>query len=129
MNKTPIITAQEYRIMTSKTSGPKRSKYKSVKTAVDGITFDSKKESQRWGVLLLLEKRGEITELERQPEYDLSFNGVLICKYKGDFSYKLKGTNRITVEDVKSDYTRKLPVYRIKKKLMLACYNIEIKET
>jgi len=46
-----------------------RSKYRNRKTVVDGITFDSKREAARWQELKLLERAGEITELERQVEY------------------------------------------------------------
>ena len=41
------------------------SKYHSVKTVVNGIVFDSKKEAKRYYELLLLEKAGEIHDLKR----------------------------------------------------------------
>lgn len=118
-----------------------RSKYKAVKTTIDGITFDSKKEAKRYTELKLLEKAGHITHLELQPEYQITINGAKICKYKADFryftvraennerSYNSKGewqTPTMTgdkegqiVEDVKGFKT---PIYRLKKKLVEASY-------
>lgn len=103
------------------------SKYRNKRTMVDGLLFASKKEAKRWGELKLLEKAGEITGLRRQVMYRLDFNGVHICKYFADFvyveHYSLKSTT--VVEDVKGVRT---DVYKIKKKLMKACYGIEIRE-
>ena len=118
-----------------------RSKYKAVKTTIDGITFDSKKEAKRYTELKLLEKAGHITHLELQPEYQITINGAKICKYKADFRYftvRAENTARsnITigewqpptmagdkegqiVEDVKGFKT---PIYRLKKRLVEASY-------
>lgn len=101
----------------------KPSKYRNQKTAVDGIPFDSKKEAARYQELKIMERAGIITELELQPEYDLSVNHKPVCKYRADFAYILGGVR--IVEDVKG---MKTDVYRIKNKLMKAIYNIEIKE-
>jgi len=105
----------------------KKSKYNNVRVGVDGEKFDSKKEADRYGVLLLLEKKGEITNLKKQVTYRLEVNGYLICKYIADFTYNIGET--LVVEDTKSIVTRKLRVYLIKKALMKAIYNIEIKES
>ena len=125
-----------------------RSKYKAVKTTIDGITFDSKKEAKRYTELKFLEKAGHITHLELQPEYQITINGAKICKYKADFRYftvrqenreqcyNSKGewqTPTITgdkegqiVEDTKGFKT---PIYRLKKRLVEACYpGTQIKE-
>lgn len=122
----------------------KKSKYNNVKTIVDGIPFDSIKEANRYRELKLLKQKGEIARLELQPVYKLIINNVLICKYKADFRYlqrkepELYAGNPLSknktvynsvslvIEDVKG---MKTPVYRLKKKLMKAIYNIEIKET
>lgn len=122
MNKTTTITAQDYRLMTTKGPGT-RSKYNNVKTTVDRITFDSKKEAARYQELKLMERAGIISELELQPEYELSVNNKPVCKYRADFAYIRDGVR--IVEDVKG---LKTDVYRIKNKLMKAIYNIEIKE-
>ena len=101
-------------------------KYKNVKTTVDGITFDSRKEAARYCNLKLLQKAGEISELELQPRYPLTVNGVIVATYIADFRYVKKGFINYTVEDVKGVKT---PVYRLKKKLMKAIYKIDILET
>jgi hypothetical protein len=107
--------------------GKKRSKYGNVKTTVDGLTFDSRKEAKRWGELKLLLKKGEIGLLERQRVFRLEVNGSAVAEYKSDFSYLTAG-GVLVVEDVKSAATRKIATYRLKKKLMKAQYGIDIKE-
>ena len=108
---------------------PKPSKYLNRKTVVDGVTFDSAAEARRYGELKLLERAGQITGLELQPSFRLVVNNCLICTYKADFRYvtdtpHVRGL--VVVEDVKG---MKTPVYRLKKKLMLAIHGVEIFET
>lgn len=114
------------RLQQGKSAAPKTTKYKNQKTTVDGIKFDSKKEAARYIWLNLEQRSGYIDSLERQVTYLLTCNGHPVCKYVADFVYN-RGSERI-VEDVKSEMTRKLPVYRIKKKFMLACHGITINE-
>lgn len=103
------------------------SKYKAIKTTVDGITFDSKKEANRYFELKCLEKAGEITELKLQPKFDFKLSGFTkdkkIFTYKADFSYYNKGEKFPVIEDVKGFQT---PVFRLKKKLIEALYGIKI---
>ena len=47
------------------------SKYRNRKTTIDGIAFDSKAEARRYAELKLLERAGEIKDLELQPKYRL----------------------------------------------------------
>jgi hypothetical protein len=108
--------------------GSKKAKYRNRKKEVDGIVFDSEKEARRYGDLMLQLKAGEIGLLELQKEFVLKVDGKKICKYKADFVYVIMATGESVVEDVKSDATRKLPAYRLKKKLMRAIYGIEISE-
>lgn len=108
----------------TETTREKRSKYRNVKTTVDGQTFDSAKEARRYTELKMLEKAGTIRGLRRQVVFDLEANGTLVCRYVADFLYH-HGESEI-VEDVKGVRT---DVYRLKKKLMKACYGIEILET
>jgi hypothetical protein len=105
----------------------KQPKYRNKKTVIDGITFDSIREAKRYAELVLLERTGVIQNLRRQVRYPLSVNGQLICTYIADFCYVENG-HEVT-EDVKSSYTRKLPVFRIKAKLMRAIHGIAIRET
>lgn len=100
-------------------------KFRAIRTEVDGITFASRKEARRYSELKLLERAKQISGLELQPVYRLEVNGALICKYLPDFRYIQDG--KLVVEDVKSDPT-KTPVYRIKKKLLAALFGIEVKE-
>ena len=105
----------------------KRSKYNSVKTEVDGIVFDSKKEAKRWTELRLLERAGQIHNLERQHRVDVKYNGILLFWWKADFVFFENG-QRI-YEDVKSPMTAALPVYRLKKRILKAMLNIDGRET
>lgn len=109
----------------SKKRGRER-KYRNVPTVVDGQKFDSKKEAQRWGELRLMERAGVISKLRHHVMYDLCVNGAIVAQYEADFVYLDNGLE--VVEDVKSPATRKDKVYRIKRKLMKACRNIEIRE-
>ena len=110
-------------------------KYNARKVTVDGITFDSAKEANRWCELKLLQRAGEIYDLQRQvpfvviPEQRDSKGKLLEreVKYIADFTYKEKGKLVRTVEDVKSPATR-TPEYKIKRKLMLWRNGIRIKE-
>lgn len=100
-------------------------KYRNVKTTVDGITFHSKKEAARYGVLKILNNCGEIAFLELQPKYNIEVNGQKICQYIADFRYKDKH-GKLHVEDVKGVKT---DAYKLKSKLMKAVYCVEILET
>lgn len=105
-----------------------RSKYGARKTTVDGITFDSKREANRWSVLKQLELIGEVRALERQRRYRLEVNGVHVCDWVADFEYWHHRDDdwQKAVEDCKGVRT---PVYRLKKKLMLAVWGIHIVES
>jgi len=102
-----------------------KSKYRNIKTVVDGITFDSIKESVRYRQLMLLQRAGKIHHLELQARFDLDVNGMRICFYKADFVYNDE-SGRCVVEDVKGILT---PVFRLKYKLMKAIHGIDIKIT
>ena len=99
-------------------------KYRNRKTVVDGINFDSKKEAERYMVLKDMQEKGELDELELQPEFPLLVNGVLVCNYRADFAYWLGGYQQV-VEDTKGFRTRE---YRLKAKLFFALKGFEITE-
>lgn len=99
----------------------KPSKYHAQKTVVDGVEYDSKKESKRAQELEYLEKLGKIKNLQKQVRFILqdeyvNNQGQKIrpISYIADFVYEEDGKN--IVEDVKSPATR-TEVYRIKRKL------------
>ena len=95
-----------------------KNKYGNKKIIVDGIQFDSIKESARYRELKLLERAGEIQELELQPRFLLlegfKKNGKTYRKidYIADFKYIEKG--QVIVEDVKGKET---DVFKLKHKL------------
>ena len=101
------------------------SKYHSKKTTIDGITFDSKKEAQRYVELKMLEKAGAISQLVLQPRFELqeSFkkNGKTYRKieYVADFMYRDNEQNVTIVEDVKGVKT---DVYKLKRKMFEKVY-------
>lgn len=104
------------------------SKYGNRKVEVDGIKFDSVKESRRYHELRLLERAGQIHDLELQKRFPIRINDELVCAYVADFVYREAHSGKQIVEDVKSSFTRTNPVYRIKKKLLHAVHRVEIKE-
>lgn len=116
-------------------------------TAGNGQVFDSKKEYRRYCELTLLERAGEITNLQRQVHYLLipeqrapstevykrgprtgqpKPGPVLERKvvYIADFVYQENGET--VVEDTKGIKTKE---YIVKRKLLLYRYGIRIKET
>lgn len=102
------------------------SKYNAKKSTVDGHTFDSIREAERYRELKLLEKGKEIRNLVLQPRFLLQDeffdkNGVKHKKieYVADFLYIDKAGRNI-VEDVKGVLT---DVYKIKKKMFLKIYD------
>ncbi len=105
-------------------------KYHAKKTELDGITFDSKKEANRYAELKLLERSGAIHNLQRQVRYELipaqKKDGKTIeraCHYIADFVYEDNG--KTVVEDVKGYRTKE---YVLKRKLMLQVHGIEVRE-
>ena len=122
------------------------SKYHSKKVTFGDEVFDSKKEAKRYQELLLLERAGEISNLQRQVKYVLipaqkePSNKVYTrgknkgyckpgkvlereCSYVADFVYTEDG--KTIVEDTKGFRTKE---YIIKRKLMLYMHGIRIKE-
>lgn len=108
-----------------------KGKYHNKKVVVDGKTFDSQKEADRFQELSMLLKAGEITDLRCQVPFVLipqqRFNGKVVersCRYIADFTYYRDG--KLHVEDTKGFRT---PDYVIKRKLMLYIHGIRIEET
>ncbi len=115
----------------------KKSKYKNIKTDVNGIKFASKKEANRFDELLIQQKQGLIRDLKLQPSFTLQESYVTTdgkrvraIRYVADFSYmRLIGVNEweYVVEDVKCKAT-KTAIYGVKRKLMQQVYGIDIQE-
>lgn len=96
------------------------------------MTFDSKKEGERYLFLRAEQLAGRISELKCQVPFELipsqKRDGRVIerpVKYIADFSYTRDGET--VVEDVKSAAT-KTPEYILKRKMMLWEFGIEVKE-
>lgn len=104
-----------------------QNKYHAKKTEIDGIKFDSLKESKRYAELKMLEKSGKIRDLELQKKFEIcsKSKGKRALYYIADFVYWDNEANTIIVEDVKGFKT---PVYNLKKRMVYEKYGIEIKE-
>jgi uncharacterized protein YciU (UPF0263 family) len=111
----------------------------------DIIVFDSSKEERRWEELKIAEQCGSISDLQRQVPFLLipaqylekvvtvrnkeklkKYRAEAPITYKADFTYYQDG--KLIVEDVKSEMTRHLPDYVMKRKLMLYIHGIKLKE-
>lgn len=105
-----------------------RTKYRSRRTSIDGITFASKKEARRYVELKLLRRSGAISELELQPRYQfpIKYKSGRAVTYVADFRYLDNRTGERVVEDVKGIRT---PVYKLKAALMQHFHGITILET
>lgn len=108
---------------------PLKSKYGAKKTEENGITFDSKREANRYKQLKLLEQVGKIdnlelqVEFELQPAYEIEGERKLPIKYVADFVYTEDG--KMIVEDAKG---LKTDVYKLKRKMFEYKYKTKIKE-
>lgn len=122
-------TENDKKLIRKERISDKKSKFNSKKTENKGFVFDSAKESRRYDQLLTLEKAGKIANLYKQKPFILQPGFIdneghrqRSITYISDFFYYDTETKRWIVEDVKSSYTRRLPVYKIKKKMFLLRY-------
>lgn len=112
-----------------------KNKYSNIKTVIDNITFDSKKEAAYYNTLKLLKRAGEVVKIDLQPEFPYN-----VCctvpglkdsrvfaqqrKYIADFRVTYKD-GHIEIIDVKGMRTAE---YKRKKKIIEAIYGIKIIE-
>lgn len=120
-------------------------KYNATKVTIDGHTFDSKKESNRYLELKLLERSKVISDLRMQVEFELLPNQYVTEKrygkngkplkdkevllerkvvYRADFVYTDKD-GKTVVEDTKGFRTTE---YVLKRKMFLYKYGFPITE-
>lgn len=104
--------------------GKKRHKFNAIRvTTTDGEKFDSQKEANRWYELKLLVNAGAISNLQRQPSFQLTCSRdnevICIAHYRADFSYYDVNTQCTIVEDVKGVET---PMFQLKRKWFNALY-------
>ena len=111
-------------------------KFGNRKTVVDGETFDSRKEARRYAELKLLERAGEVRNIERQVPFvlvpaQLDERGKVIehpARYIADFVYNDRA-GRLIVEDVKGyKQGAAYAVFVLKRKLMLKVHGIRVTE-
>lgn len=96
-------------------------KYNNIKTVVDGIKFDSKRETYYYLYYKRLQESKIISDLKLQTPIKFDIDGKHIFTYKADFEYEDEyGHHYIDVKGVET------PVFRLKKKLIEAKYKIII---
>lgn len=87
-----------------------------------GIKFDSKKEGARYLELFMLQKAGQISNLELQKRFEIcpkKYANKRARYYVADFVYVENGKK--VIEDVKSKATQ-TPVFSLKWALMKVLY-------
>lgn len=95
---------------------------------VDGIRFASGKEATRYRQLKLLQRAGEIRDLNTQTSVTIEVNGQKICRYVADFTYTDKN-GQVVTEDVKGRRAGvQYQMFKLKAKLMKAVHGIEVRE-
>ena len=104
-------------------------KYRNKKVVIDNILFDSKKEANYYTKLKILRDAGKISGLRLQekfilqPSFKLHGKTYRAITYVADFVYK--DDKGMHVVDTKGYRTQ---VYKIKKKLFVKKFGIEIEE-
>lgn len=97
-------------------------KFGAKKTRIGDLTFDSKKEANRYLELKAMEERGEIGSLMLQCRINLmegfTFQGekVRAINYTADFVYRRDGFT--VIEDVKSEATARTEAFRLRWRLL-----------
>lgn len=128
---TDRIKAADLRAALAKPKGVKRI-IGAVRTVVDGITFDSAREARRWQQLCLMQRAGEISDLERQVSIALegelgpimTDSGQQQRVYLADFRYFDRRSKAWVIEDAKGHPTE---VFKLKRAI-LAAMGLEIRE-
>lgn len=107
-----------------------KSKYNNKKCEYKGMSFDSLKEKNVYLRYELLFRCGKIYNLKRQVPYILIEKSKYgrVIKYIADIVYTDCITHKEVVIDVKSEFTAKLPIYRLKKRMFAERYKFEIVE-
>ena len=101
----------------------------------DGYRFASKAEHRRYQELRLLERAGEIEDLQVHPFWFLLVpvlgtprSRVVVGRYTADFKYTRLPAEEEVVEDVKGGAATRTEAYRLRKKMIEATYGIKIVE-
>lgn len=120
-------TPEDFKVWQASQPKNGNNKYGAKRQVYDGKKFASIKELETYKELVYKQKAGEFESFECHVKYDLIVNGIKVSRYTSDFNIK-EWSGRLRVVDTKSEMTRKLNDYIIRKKLMLALHNISIEE-
>jgi len=109
-----------------------RNKFNAIKVKTEHGTFDSKKEYAYFKRLMIQKKAvntsDRVTDIQTQVRYNIDVEGKRICFYKLDFKVRY-ADGRVEHVDVKGlKKGAAYQVFRIKKKLVEAIYDISIIE-
>ena len=123
------ITAADFRAMAGAETSTNRRVRGTKQTVVDGVRFASRREARAWQALLLRQKAGEISGLERQVKFSLhGRDGPIltptgrVMKYVADFVFFENGD--IVVADAKGHPLEPYPT----KRAIMAAQGIKIRE-
>jgi len=115
----------------------KPSKYRNVRCEIGGEKFDSKHEADDWLELKARESAGEISDLQRQVEFNLKtpvydrhgdmVGAAIVASYLADFVFTEGG--RRVVQDSKGGKATRTAVYKLKRRWLAIQDGIEIRES
>ncbi|KQQ72948.1 hypothetical protein ASF70_15895 [Rhizobium sp. Leaf321] len=126
---TEVLSRHQYRaelamIEHGKRREKKTNKFGAKRTVVDGVTFDSKRESEVYSDLKNLERAGRISGLVLQRKFELIVNGQIIGTYRADFCFiDHDQDGRFRTIDVKDVVTKD---FKRVQKIIKAAYNIDV---
>jgi len=109
----------------------KRSKYGNRKVTLDGISFDSQSEAERYLELKMMQAAGQISELRvhvripliGQNDMPIFYDSGRQAVYEADFVYLPAGSIRYVVEDRKGMDT---PASKLKRAIVQSMYKREV---
>lgn len=120
-------TPEDWRRYQAKKDAALTSKYKAVPCqSADGQKFRSQVERDFYNTQWARQQAGEVLKIEREVRFEFHVNGVYINDYLLDFRLTL-ADGTLDHVDTKSSGTL-TPLFIMKKRLMLACHNIEVRE-
>lgn len=109
-------------------TAPAKQKFNAVAIVVDGERFDSLKEARFFQELKIRERIGEIENIQRQPEYMMTRDGIVIASFRPDFRFTVRGSRQWSVVDVKGGKATRTEAYSLRKRFVESQYGIEIQE-
>ena len=98
-------------------------KYRNQPVVIDGERFDSKLEAKHYGEIKLREKIGEVSNVIRQPKYDLIVNDIKVGSYRADHAFYDHVEDKERVVDSKGMDTE---ASKLRRKLVKAIYGVDV---